>query len=121
MLDSDGSYSVYDISKLIEKLLINSDCEVIAGSRLKGKIEKGAMGKINYLGNLFLTFTAKILFGNPISDLCTGMWGFKKKVYSVINLNASHFELEADIYAEISKNNFKLCEIPINYKKKCSR
>ena len=52
---------------------------VVIGSRLKGKQEKGALSKVNFIGNYLLTACANILFGTRISDLCTGYWGLPER------------------------------------------
>ncbi|XRO76038.1 glycosyltransferase family 2 protein [Methanocaldococcus sp. 28A] len=115
MLDSDYTYPpeyIYDIVKALEKY------DVVIGSRLKGKIENGAMSKVNKLGNFGLTLLATILYGMKISDLCTGMWGFRKYVLESIKIDADGFDLEANFYTEIVKKGFNIGEIVINYRKR---
>jgi glycosyltransferase involved in cell wall biosynthesis len=112
LLDSDTSYLPEEIPKLIKAL---EGCDVVVGSRFKGKIEKGAMKSLNRFGNKVLTNTASILHGKPISDICSGYWGFRKDAYKKMDINARHFSLEANFYVETVKKKLKLCEIPITY------
>lgn len=115
MLDSDLTYPASEIPKMLNKL---KTCDVVIGSRFNGAIEDGAMTPVNRLGNVFLTFLARFGYGRPISDVCSGMWGFTKKAYKSMNIDAPHFELEANFFVESVKHNLKICEVPIIYKKR---
>lgn len=115
MMDADGTYPVEKIPTILEKL---KECDVVVGSRFAGKIEEGAMGRINRIGNIFLTALARMLYGIKITDVCSGMWGFRRNAYKRMEITAPHFELEADIFSEAVNKKMKICEIPIVYKKR---
>lgn len=116
MLDGDGTYPpsyIYDIV-----LSLESGNEVVMGSRLKGKIEPGSMSRLNLIGNLVLSSIASILFIHPVSDLCTGLWGFRTSALRLLSLDSLAFELEAEMYAEAVKNGLRIDEVPIDYLKR---
>lgn len=115
LLDSDTSYAPEEIPYLIEKL---DSCEVVVGSRFKGRIEKDAMKTINRIGNQLLTLIANILYGKRFSDICSGFWAFRKAAYKKMDINARHFSLEANFFVECAKKRMKLCEVPISYRKR---
>lgn len=115
MIDSDMTYPPSFIPQILEKL---EECDVVTGSRLRGKMEKGAMSLMNRFGNAFLSLLASILYFRSISDVCTGMWGFRKSAYKSIEIRAQHLELECDMFAASARKGLKLCEIPIDYKKR---
>lgn len=115
MMDADGTYPAEEIPEFLEKL---NGCDVVIGSRFAGKIEEGAMKTINKIGNRGLTFLAGLLYERRISDLCTGMWGFRREAYKNVEIRAPHFELEADLFSEAVKKNMRICEVPIVYKKR---
>lgn len=117
MLDADDTYDPREAKKLFEPLQ-KGDADLVLGSRLKGDKEHGSISKTNIIGNYILSFTAS-LFYQPVSDVCTGYWAFAKEVvdYMIeIGIESSGFELEAEMFAKISKNKFKIVEIPIYYK-----
>ena len=91
------------------------DLDVVWGSRLMGRIEKGAMSKTNRLGNMILSFAASSLFFKRTTDLCTGYWGFKLNKLRNLHLTATGFTLEADIFCSVVKSRFRTKEIPIDY------
>lgn len=117
MLDSDFTYPPGYISIMIPELEYDRT-DVIIGSRLKGIRSPGSMSESHYLGNIGLTYLANKLFNTPISDLCTGYWGFTSKALQKLNLRANFFELEANIYTEIDRNGLILTEVPIVYRKR---
>lgn len=115
LLDADLSYPPSEIPKLLAKL---KECDVVVGSRFAGSIEEGAMGGVNRFGNRCLTLMGNVLYGGRITDLCSGLWAFRKEAYKRMELDAPHFELEANFFSECTKKKMELCEVPIEYKQR---
>lgn len=115
MLDADNTYHPREILTMLP--LLENGYDVILGSRLNGSVKKGAMSTLNYVGNRAISMTANLLFpnGHKVSDVCTGLWGFKDEVIDSLDLNADDFDIEAEMYAKCIKHGFKVGEIPIYY------
>src|SRR5881296_2915856 len=113
LLDSDGTYPPEVIPDLVEKLGAGSP--VVLGSRLRGKIDHGAMSLANRAGNHLLSWLASFLFATPISDVCSGMWGFVSDRLKSLGLTATGFDLEADLFAECALKGIPITEVPIRY------
>jgi dolichol-phosphate mannosyltransferase len=118
MLDADYTYPATYISNMLEILRGGSD--VVIGSRLRGQIGEGAMNRLNLVGNHLLAFMASVLYRTKISDLCTGYWGLTRGVVSRMELNATGFELEAEMFVQIAKKGYKIAEVPIYYRRRAS-
>ena len=118
MLDADYTYPATYIPRMLEVLQEGHD--VVIGSRLKGQIGKGAMSKTHLMGNRLLVFIANILYGTRISDLCTGYWGLTRRVIDNMGLDAKGFELEAAMFAEITKKGYSIAEVPIFYRRRAT-
>ncbi|MGA2677548.1 MAG: glycosyltransferase family 2 protein [Methanobacterium sp.] len=119
MLDADNTYDPNDAERLVEPLR-NGEVDLVLGSRLRGNKEEGSISIINVIGNHILSLIASIFF-HPVSDVCTGYWAFNDKLVDYIcevGLDCSGFEMEAEMFAKISKSKFKITEIPISYKKR---
>jgi glycosyltransferase involved in cell wall biosynthesis len=119
MLDADNTYDPQDAKKLL-KPLMEDKADVVLGSRILGKREKGSISLFNLFGNYLLSFFASLLFSN-VSDVCTGYWAFKKNVIEQFlneGINSDGFDLEVEMFSKISKNKFRVKEIPILYKKR---
>ena len=110
--DGDNTYPL-DVTPEMVRLLQTND--VVIGSRLKGSIEPGAMTRLNVAGNILLTLIARLLFSAHISDVCTGLWGYRGHAMRSLNLTADGFAIEADMFAECARNRLRMAEIPITY------
>ena len=113
MLDSDGTYPPERIPGFVRKL--ESGHDVVLGSRFLGRIETGAMNDLNRLGNRFLSALARFLYGVPVSDVCTGMWGFNSESLYRLGLVATGFDLEADVFARACQMRTRIGQVPIEY------
>ena len=112
MMDSDATYNPEDLPRFIGEL---GDVDVVWGSRLRGKIEKNAMSRINKMGNVMLSLAASVLYFKRTTDLCTGYWGFRSSALKDLKLVAEGFNLEADLFASVSKSKLTTREIAIDY------
>ncbi len=119
MMDADDTYPGYHILEMLP-FLESGEYDVVLGSRLNGYIMPGAMSGLNYVGNKVLTGTANLLFpnGHKVTDLCTGMWGFRNVVIDRFDLEAEHFDIEAEMYAKCVKMGCRIAEVPIEYRKR---
>jgi dolichol-phosphate mannosyltransferase len=113
MLDADGTYPPEAISEFLDSLASGND--VVLGSRFRGQMAEGAMSPLNAIGNRLLSILARILFGVSVSDVCTGMWGFKADALRQMPLVAGGFDLEADLFGTACLNQARIAELPIDY------
>lgn len=115
MLDGDGTYPMHDVPRFVQ--LLQDGADVVMGSRLRepGRMAAGAMSRTNRVGNWGLSILASILYRHRTTDLCTGMWGFRKEALAALPLNSNHFELEAELFAQSVKAGHRIVEIPIDY------
>ena len=113
MLDADGTYDPRDIPRIVK--MLDAEYDVVIGTRLRGRIDNGAMSRLNYVGNHLLTWLAVVLYRKNLSDLCTGYWGFQRQVVEEMRLNSVNFEIEAEMYTACAHNGFRFGEIPIHY------
>ncbi len=113
ILDSDATYPPSRIPDFARAL--RNGASVVVGSRFKGKIHDGAMTAPNRLGNKLLSRFASVLYAVPISDVCSGMWGFRTDVLKSFEIHADGFDLEANLFAECVRRGVPIVEIPIPY------
>lgn len=113
MLDGDGTYPSNYVLDVVNTL--ESGCDIVMGSRIKGEIRPGAMSKLNLMGNLGLSAAASVIYLHPCSDLCTGLWGFRLEAIRNMSLDSVKFELEAELFAVSVRNKLRIKELPIVY------
>jgi len=111
LADADNTYPVARCILYVDMLLDN--CDVVIGYR-RWKSED-AMPTVNRLGNVALSALASVLYLHRVTDLCSGLWGFKKSAVSKFNLTSGGFSLEADMFANAVKLGCKIEQIPIAY------
>ena len=113
ILDSDATYPPQRIPTFAKAL--REGAPVVLGSRFKGKIHDGAMTAPNKLGNLILSRFASILYRRNVSDVCSGMWGFRTEILKSFAISADGFDLEANLFAECVRRGLPIIEVPIPY------
>ena len=113
VVDGDDTYPI-GVATEMTRLLQTHD--VVIGSRLKGSIEPGAMTRLNVLGNTLLTLLARALFSISVTDVCTGLWGYRGDAIRRLELEAQGFDIEADMYSECARKGLRIAEIPIHYR-----
>lgn len=118
MVDVDLTYPVEAMPLFLDAL---KESDIVMGSRFKGTMEPGAMSPVNALGNRILTLSAGLLFSRPVSDVCTGMWGFRRSAYKALEIGAGGFEVESALFAQAAKKNLSIAEIPIHYRRREGR
>ena len=114
MLDADYTYPATYIPDMLKVLC--QGCPVVIGSRLKGQREKGAIRRVNVVGNFLLTLMANILYRTRTSDLCTGYWGLRREVIPTLNLSADGFQFEAELFTELAKKGYRIAAVPVYYR-----
>ena len=114
IVDGDGTY---DLSKIPDFLRgIESGSDLVMGSRLKGRIMKGAMPPLHrYLGNPLLTWMLNRVFNTNISDAHCGMRALRKKALDRLDLKTPGMEFASEMIIEAARKNLKFSEVPINY------
>ncbi len=112
--DADLTYPFNDLPKIIKKME-DENLDFITTDRLTN-LQPGVMSRTHYFGNLLLQKITKILFGLPCKDSQSGMWIFKKNIWSELNVKSSGMPFSQELKIEAYKNGFKCAEVPITYR-----
>ena len=123
--DADFEYDPNDYPNLLRPIL-DGKTKVVYGSRFLGKtgnnsiktnvkIKQYFMHKVFFIGNKFLTFLTKMLYGANITDMETCYKVFTADVIKNIPLKSQRFDFEPEITAKIIKKGHKIIEVPISY------
>lgn len=114
MADADNSYDFNQIDDFYTK--IKEGYDMVVGTRLKGKIHKGAMPSLHrYLGTPVLTFLVNLFWGLKISDSQCGMRLFKKECFDKIEFESSGMEFATELLIKAAREKWKIAEIPIEF------
>ncbi len=116
MIDADSSYDASDVPRVVRALL---EYDVVSGTRTT--IRFNPRDFVHFLGNKFISLLGSALFFRPNVDICTGLWGFKKRALEKMRVRALGFDLEADLFAQACKKNLNASSIDIEYRPRVGR
>ncbi|MEO1934159.1 MAG: glycosyltransferase family 2 protein [Myxococcales bacterium] len=112
MGDADQSYDFGEAFGMIEKL--RSGADVVMGSRILGRIEKGAMPwSHRWIGNPVLSFLGRALFRSKISDFHCGLRALTRESYERLDLRTTGMEFASELVVKASASRMRIEEIPI--------
>lgn len=116
MLDADATYPARAIPAFVA--MLDDGYDIVMGSRFRGHIEIGAMKSLNRMGNRGLSMLASTLYGRKCTDVCTGMWAFRRETMRNLGLTSTHFEIEAEMFARAARAKLRIAELPIRYSRR---
>ncbi len=113
-LDADGSYSFESVLLIVNAL--ENGADACSGSRfLSSKGRPKGMSRLHNFGNRVLSMFSSIRNGRRISDLCTGLWGFKRGALLKLDIKSPGFDLEAEIAGLLRKNDLRHMEVQVEW------
>jgi len=122
MIDGDGSSDPEELPKMIEAMKDES-AEVVLGSRVRGKREKGAMTSFSIFSNLIVSLFLGLRFLRIFTDVQTGYWAFGRKAVETLypRLKAKGFDIEMALFMLTLDIGLKCIEVPVGYKKRLGK
>jgi glycosyltransferase involved in cell wall biosynthesis len=118
MGDADDTYDFTDLPRFVDPLL-NDECDLVIGSRLKGKIMPGAMPwSHRWVGNPILSGMLKLLFHTSVSDSHCGMRAFTREAYERMHLQTTGMEFASEMVVNSLRAGLRIREVPITYRRR---
>ncbi len=117
ILDADMAVSPEELTKFI-KPLEEGKADFTNGTRFIYKMEKGAMGKLNNIGNRFMGVMFSLVLGQKITDSLCGTKVFFRKDYKKIGIYPDDPWGDFSLIFGAAKLGLKINEIPVHYKRR---
>jgi dolichol-phosphate mannosyltransferase len=111
--DGDLEYSPNDYPNLLAPFE-NPEVSVVYGSRFMNGWPKG-MKRANLLANRILSWTARLLYGQRISDEACGYKVFRREVLDNFELSCRRFEFCPEFTGRVRQAGYRIYEVPIEY------
>jgi glycosyltransferase involved in cell wall biosynthesis len=112
-LDADGADDPRHLPELLAPIL-NEQADLVLGSRLAGKIDKGAMQWTQWLGNFLAAAMFRLFYRLPITDLSPFRAGLRDKIIT-LNLQEMTYGAPTEMIAKAVRQGWKIKEIPVTY------
>ncbi|MCW7471355.1 glycosyltransferase family 2 protein [Leptospira kanakyensis] len=114
--DADDTYDFLESPALIEKL-IETNSDMVIGSRLDGKIHKGAMPFLHrYLGTPVINWIINLLYAKKtkIRDSNSGFRCFKKESYLLWNVKSKGMEFASELLIKALIHDSAMYHVPVS-------
>jgi len=114
----DGDYSDYpqEIPDVIEPILSNN-MDMVIGSRVLGKREKGSLTPQQVFGNWLATRLIRIFYRARYTDLGP-FRAIKSKELKQLKMADKTYGWTIEMQIKAAKHKMNFCEVPVNYKKR---
>ncbi|MBI5410231.1 MAG: glycosyltransferase family 2 protein [Nitrospirae bacterium] len=113
-LDADYSDYPEEISLLVKPIL-EEGYDMVLGSRITGRREKGSMTPQSFYGNKLGTFLMKLFFGFPYTDLGP-FRAIKYDKLMDLNMQDRTYGWTVEMQIKAAKKKYKIKEAPVNYR-----
>lgn len=111
--DADLEYDPREYPQLLEPIL-DGRADVVYGSRFLGGPHR-VLFFWHYVGNRFLTLLSNALTNLNLTDMETCYKVFRRQILDRITLKSNRFGFEPEFTAKVSKNGFRIYEVPVSY------
>ena len=115
-LDGDRSDDPKQLPAIAGPVL-NNRADLVIGSRITGVLEKGAMPVHGRLGNRFIAFLLRLLYGATITDIGS-FRAIKAKTLRDLNMEQMTYGWPVEMVVKAARSGLKIQSVPINYRKR---
>ena len=115
MVDGDDTYPVEPAIEF-EKLVLNGEADMVIGDRLSSTYFTENKRLFHNTGNRVVRKFINVFFKSELNDIMTGMRAFSYNFVKSFPCSSREFEIETEMTVFALTNNFKLKEIPVEYK-----
>ncbi len=114
----DGDYSDYpqEIPDIVGPIIEN-DMDMVIGSRVLGKREKGSLTPQQVFGNWLATRLIRLFYRAQFSDLGP-FRAIKADSLRALNMSDKTYGWTVEMQIKAAKKRMKFREVPVNYKKR---
>jgi rSAM/selenodomain-associated transferase 1 len=113
-LDADGSDDPAAIEELL-KAVVESKADLVIGSRVLGKAEKGALTPLQLFGNWLTCTLVRWLWGVRYSDLGP-FRAIRRSSYDRLAMADPDFGWTIEMQVKAAQHDLKTTEIPVDYR-----
>lgn len=115
MTDGDDTYPA-EFALELEKQIYEKRADMVIGDRLSSTYFTENKRPFHNIGNVLVRKLINVLFKATVKDIMTGSRGFTKEFVKSFPVTSKGFEIETEMTIFALDNNFKIVEVPIDYR-----
>ncbi len=115
MIDGDDTYPAENAREMCD-LILAGKADMVIGDRLSSTYFTENKRPFHNFGNRLVRFLINKLFRNNVKDIMTGYRAFSYAFVKGFPVLSSGFEIETEMTIHAVDKNFKLVEIPVQYR-----
>ena len=115
MVDGDDTYPAEPALEF-EKLILNGEADMVIGDRLSSTYFEENDRPFHNTGNKLVRKLINLFFKSELNDIMTGMRGFSFNFVKSFPISSKEFEIETEMSVFALMNNFKIKELPVEYR-----
>ena len=115
MVDADDTYPA-EAAKEFEKLVLDGKADMVIGDRLSSTYFTQNKRLFHNTGNRMVRKLINLFFRSDLNDIMTGMRAFSYNFVKSFPISSKEFEIETEMSVFALLNNFKIIEIPVEYR-----
>ena len=106
----------YKQGKELERIILNGEADMAIGDRLSSTYFEENDRPFHNTGNRVVRKFINFFFKSDLNDIMTGMRAFNYDFVKSFPIQSKGFEIETEMSVFALNNNFKISEIPIEYR-----
>ena len=110
MMDADGSMAPQEITHFLH--FLENGYDFVKGSRFMGGGGSLDITRFRRLGNYGLLAFFNSLYRTDLTDLCYGFCAFHRRYLDLLDLEATGFEIEAEMTVRAVQAGLRIAEVP---------
>jgi glycosyltransferase involved in cell wall biosynthesis len=118
-LDGDRSDDPKQLTSVVGPVLENR-ADLIIGSRIHGRLEKGAMPFHGRLGNRFIVFILRLLYRVNISDIGS-FRAIRSQTLSDLKMEQMTYGWPVEMVVKAARRGLQIKSVPIHYRKRIGK
>lgn len=115
MVDGDDTYPAEYAEKMADEIL-NGRADMVIGDRLSSTYYQVNTRPMHNMGNRLVCMVINFLFRSHIRDIMTGYRAFSWEFVKSFPVLSKGFEIETEMSIHTLDKNFRLTEIPVEYR-----
>jgi len=118
-LDGDRSDDPRQLETVAAPVLDNR-ADLVIGSRIQGILEKGAMPLHGRLGNRFIVFLLRLLYGIDITDIGS-FRAIKSQTLFDLKMEQMTYGWPVEMVVKAARKGLRIQSVPINYRRRMGK